>query len=105
MTGVCGSSRKVQDRIDVRAILPCLLVLSMFRSPCLGALCFVVAQLRRFAPTAAVLPREEAKEKRLTTSVVSRLLRSSAGGGNRTHTLLPELDFESSASANSATPA
>ena len=29
----------------------------------------------------------------------------SAGGGNRTHTLLRELDFESSASANSATPA
>ena len=28
-----------------------------------------------------------------------------AGGGNRTHTLLRELDFESSASASSATPA
>ena len=26
-------------------------------------------------------------------------------GGNRTHTLLPELDFESSASTNSATEA
>ena len=28
-----------------------------------------------------------------------------AGGGTRTHTLLPERDFESRASANSATPA
>jgi hypothetical protein len=28
-----------------------------------------------------------------------------AGGGNRTHTLLPETDFESVASTNSATPA
>lgn len=28
----------------------------------------------------------------------------SGGGGSRTHTLLPELDFESSASAGSATP-
>ena len=29
----------------------------------------------------------------------------STSGGNRTHTLLPELDFESSASTNSATEA
>src|SRR6476620_1633236 len=29
----------------------------------------------------------------------------SAGGGDRTHTILRSLDFESSASANSATPA
>src|SRR6516164_9477852 len=28
-----------------------------------------------------------------------------AGGGNRTHTLLPESDFESDASTSSATPA
>ena len=28
-----------------------------------------------------------------------------AGGGDRTHTILRSLDFESSASANSATPA
>ncbi len=33
------------------------------------------------------------------------LLAHTAGGGNRTHTLLPEQDFESCASANSATPA
>ena len=32
-------------------------------------------------------------------------IRKNAGGGNRTHTLLRELDFESSASASSATPA
>jgi hypothetical protein len=31
--------------------------------------------------------------------------RESAGGGARTHTILRSLDFESSASANSATPA
>lgn len=30
---------------------------------------------------------------------------SGAGGGNRTHTLLPEPDFESGASTSSATPA
>ena len=36
------------------------------------------------------------EEKGLTTIVVSPLISDSAGGGNRTHTLLPELDFESS---------
>ncbi len=36
---------------------------------------------------------------------ISPSLTQIAGGGTRTHTLLPELDFESSASADSATPA
>ena len=41
------------------------------------------------------------------TSNVQRAIsnRESAGGGARTHTILRSLDFESSASANSATPA
>ena len=34
-----------------------------------------------------------------------KILRGGAGGGARTHTILRSLDFESSASANSATPA
>ena len=37
--------------------------------------------------------------KQLVTDLLSTL------GGNRTHTLLPELDFESSASTSSATKA
>src|SRR5438128_7232944 len=36
---------------------------------------------------------------------VQRLMKKTAGGGARTHTALRPLDFESSASANSATPA
>src|SRR6266404_2341815 len=36
---------------------------------------------------------------------VKRRFRGIAGGGARTHTILRSLDFESSASANSATPA
>ena len=43
--------------------------------------------------------------KRLTSMPnIQRRMRS-AGGGARTHTALRPLDFESSASANSATPA
>ena len=34
-----------------------------------------------------------------------RILLNGAGGGGRTHTVLPPLDFESSTSANSITPA
>ena len=43
------------------------------------------------------------KQKRLIISRLSSALRTR--GGNRTRTLLPELDFESSASTNSATRA
>ena len=43
---------------------------------------------------------EDPHEQRLKPAPVSI-----AGGGTRTHTLLPEQDFESCASANSATPA
>ena len=38
-------------------------------------------------------------------SLVKHTSRGIAGGGARTHTILRSLDFESSASANSATPA
>ena len=37
--------------------------------------------------------------------LVSKIRPFCTSGGNRTHTLLPELDFESSASTNSATEA
>src|SRR5262245_52095689 len=37
--------------------------------------------------------------------LVKSCFRETAGGGARTHTILRSLDFESSASANSATPA
>ena len=37
--------------------------------------------------------------------MASKIRPFSTSGGNRTHTLLPELDFESSASTNSATEA
>src|SRR5437762_12629661 len=39
------------------------------------------------------------------TSNAQRSMKTLAGGGARTHTALRPLDFESSASANSATPA
>ncbi len=37
--------------------------------------------------------------------MASKIRPFSTSGGNRTHTLFPELDFESSASTNSATEA
>jgi hypothetical protein len=57
--------------------------------------------------------RRSARERNPTTphtqecvpNVQRRSLTHSADGGDRTHTLLPVLDFESSASANSATSA
>ena len=57
--------------------------------------------------------RRSARERNPTTphtqecvpNVERRSLTHSADGGDRTHTLLPVLDFESSASANSATSA
>src|SRR5580704_4322551 len=57
--------------------------------------------------------RRAARERNPTTphtqecvpNVQRRSLTHSADGGDRTHTLLPVLDFESSASANSATSA
>jgi hypothetical protein len=39
------------------------------------------------------------------TPNIQRSMKKIAGGGARTHTILRSLDFESSASANSATPA
>jgi hypothetical protein len=43
--------------------------------------------------------------KLIESSLVKKHFRGLAGGGARTHTILRSLDFESSASANSATPA
>src|SRR5271166_1240044 len=55
---------------------------------------------RRATPVA--LPRRIPKNAFQTCNAVAAAL---ADGGDRTHTLLPVLDFESSASANSATSA
>jgi hypothetical protein len=49
--------------------------------------------------------RERNPATPLVPGVQRRLLPHPADGGDRTHTLLPVLDFESSASANSATSA
>jgi hypothetical protein len=43
--------------------------------------------------------------RRALTGVLRIVGRTTAGGGARTHTILRSLDFESSASASSATPA
>src|SRR6266446_2033622 len=66
-------------------------------------------------PAVGLMRRREASfefagrtQMEITGSNVERStpnLRESAGGGARTHTALRPLDFESSASANSATPA
>ena len=45
------------------------------------------------------------RRKRKLPQVGAVILEFGAGRGNRTPTLLPELDFESSASTNSAIPA
>src|SRR6266511_6010569 len=65
--------------------------------------CPGVAELR--APFSCLFSRFDASERR--TPNVQRPIsnREPAGGGARTHTALRPLDFESSASANSATPA
>jgi hypothetical protein len=59
---------------------------------------FFLRHTKRFTPSIQRLT--------LTLSVNAQCsLQKSAGGGARTHTALRPLDFESSASANSATPA
>src|SRR5207253_1987226 len=49
--------------------------------------------------------RDEGCDNNSPISLVESRCRGSAGGGDRTHTILRSLDFESSASASSATPA
>ena len=49
-------------------------------------------------------PKAHASETCMSTSFITPASESTEGG-NRTRTLLPELDFESSASTNSATSA
>src|SRR5258708_39051688 len=63
--------------------------------------------IHRAAAVACLRPsaKSAVRENSIKFSFVRDSVRRCAGGGARTHTILRSLDFESSASANSATPA
>ena len=62
----------------------------------------------KYADARGTLQRKAEHKEKPASPDISRgyeLLKSSAGGGTRTHTMSPSTDFESASSANSNTPA